>query len=161
MSEEEIGNFLKVLVAEDDPDDCLLIRRAVASSGSPYEMFFVQDGVQLMDFLYRRGSYTTNDEPPKPDLILLDLNMPRKDGREVLMEISENTELQQIPVVVFSTSNATCDRNLALKSGARQFITKPDTFRELEAIIASLAHLARKETDWKVSEEKSLSDRDQ
>lgn len=89
---EEKRDLIKVLVAEDDPDDCLLIRRAASSVGAPYDLFFVSDGVQLLDFLYRRGTYGSATKAPRPDLILLDLNMPKQDGRSALYQIKRTKD---------------------------------------------------------------------
>ena len=135
----ERRELISVLVAEDDPDDCLLIKKAVVGINAPYNLFFVSDGIQLLDFLYGRGAYHSSSKAPKPDLILLDLNMPKLDGRSALSLIKKDEELRNIPVVIFSTSSAPSDMEFTLELGARSFITKPSSFREFKSIVASLA----------------------
>lgn len=117
-----------ILVADDDPEDRLLIQEAFEECGIPTTLRFVADGEQLMDYLHRRGAYRERDSAPRPGLILLDLNMPRKDGREVLREVKSDVALWQIPVVVFTTSDAEDDVSRSYALGASAFITKPVTF---------------------------------
>lgn len=136
---DEGRDLFKILVAEDDPDDCLLIRKAVAGTKAPYDLFFVSDGLQLVDFLRRQGPYESDSKAPRPDLILLDLNMPKMDGRSALSLIKKDKELMNIPVVVFSTSSASSDRKLTMGLGARSFITKPSSFQEFKSIVLSLS----------------------
>lgn len=136
---KERSGFIRVLVAEDDPDDCLLIKKAVASINAPYHLFFVSDGLQLLDFLRRQGPYDSDSKAPKPDLILLDLNMPKLDGRGALSLIKKDKDLMHTPVVVFSTSSASSDMELTLRLGAKSFITKPSSFQEFKSILSSLA----------------------
>ncbi len=135
---DEGRELIKILVADDDPDDCVLVRKAVFRLKAPYDLFFVSDGVQLLDFLYGRGIYSS-PVPQRPDLILLDLNMPKLDGRAALSLIKKDKDLKCIPVVIFSTSNAPSDMEFTLKLGAKSFITKPGSFGEFKSIIASLA----------------------
>src|SRR5712675_1221054 len=94
-----------VLMAEDDSDDRLLVKDALQECSWNADLRFVSNGEELLDYLFRRGDYEKNDAP-RPGLILLDLNMPRKDGREVLREIKANPDLSQIPVVVMTASKA-------------------------------------------------------
>jgi CheY-like chemotaxis protein len=123
------------LIAEDDPDDRLLINEAFQESLVSNSVFFVQDGVELMDYLNRQGIYADPAVAPTPDLILLDLNMPRKDGREALAEIKSDPRLRYIPVVVLTTSKAEEDIMRSYDIGAASYITKPVTFDGLvEAI---------------------------
>ena len=135
---DEGKDLIKILVAEDDPDDRLLIRKAVAGIKAPFSLFFVSDGLQLLDFLCRRGPYGSDSKAPKPDLILLDLNMPKLDGRGALSLIKKDNDLMRIPVVVFSTSSAPSDMELTLRLGAKSFITKPSSFQEFKSILSSL-----------------------
>lgn len=114
-----------VVVADDDADDRLMIREAFEEAALPVELRFVEDGEQLMDLLQRRGAFR---ESPSPDLILLDLNMPRKDGREALHEIKSDPTFQQIPVVVLTTSQQEEDVQRSYQLGANSFIIKPVTF---------------------------------
>jgi CheY-like chemotaxis protein len=94
------------LIAEDDPDDRFLIKEAFQESLLTNSLYFVQDGVELLDYLRRQGKFANPVDAPPADLILLDLNMPRKDGREALAEIKSDPHLRYIPVVVLTTSKA-------------------------------------------------------
>lgn len=127
-----------ILMADDDEDDCLLAREALAASLLPIELRFVTDGEELMDYLYRRGKYAKEEKSPRPGLILLDLNMPKKDGREALQEIKEEPSLRQIPVVVMTTSKAQDDIYSIYDLGANSFITKPVTFSSLVEVMKTL-----------------------
>ncbi len=133
---DEERKLIKILVAEDDPDDRVLIRRAIVDIKAPYELFFVSDGLQLLDFLHRQGPYA---KTPRPDLVLLDLNMPRLDGRDALALMKKDNALRSIPVVVFSTSRASSDRELSSRLGAKYYITKPSSYTEFKSILSSLA----------------------
>ena len=95
---------INILIADDDPDDRLLLEEAWDEVSIAKSLYFVEDGEMLMDFLYHRGDYKIDDAFPRPDLILLDLNMPKKDGREALKEIKADATLRQIPVIVLTTS---------------------------------------------------------
>ncbi len=117
-----------ILLADDDPDDRLLTIRALKRSRLRNEIYTVEDGEELMDYLYRRGPYADPARSPRPGLILLDLNMPRKDGREALREIKSDPALWRIPVVVLTTSNAEADILRSYDLGVNAFITKPVTF---------------------------------
>jgi len=97
---------ITILVAEDDPDDRLLARQALEQSRLIGDLRFVEDGEELIDYLHHRGNYSDPGTSPRPGLILLDLNMPRKDGREALREIKSDPRLRDIPVVVLTTSKA-------------------------------------------------------
>ncbi|ACY49287.1 response regulator [Rhodothermus marinus] len=120
-----------ILLADDDPDDRLLTIRALKRSRLRNEIYTVEDGEELMDYLHRRGPYADPQRSPRPGLILLDLNMPRKDGREALQEIKSDPVLRRIPVVVLTTSNAEADILRSYDLGVNAFITKPVTFEEL------------------------------
>ncbi len=127
-----------ILMADDDEDDYLLAREALAESRLANYLYFVQDGEELMDYLYRRGKYEKASNAPRPGLILLDLNMPKKDGREALREIKSDPHLRQIPVVVLTTSKAEEDIYQIYDLGANSFITKPVTFSSLVDVIKTL-----------------------
>ncbi len=128
-----------ILMADDDEDDCLLAREALAESRLAFsDLHFVQDGEQLMDYLYQRGKYSNLHSSPRPGLILLDLNMPKKDGREALRQIKADANLRQIPVVVLTTSNAEEDIYRSYDLGANSFITKPVTFSGLVEVMKAL-----------------------
>jgi CheY-like chemotaxis protein len=126
------------LMADDDPDDRLLIREAFEESLIHNSIYFVEDGVELMDFLRNQDKYSDPLLAHSPDLILLDLNMPRKDGREALAEIKKDPQLRHIPVVVLTTSKAEEDIMRSYDIGAASYITKPVTFDGLVEAIRGL-----------------------
>ena len=128
-----------ILLAEDDPDDRMLTIRALKKNRLANEIRYVEDGEDLMDYLYGRGAYA-NEDPPRPGLILLDLNMPRKDGREALQEIKRDPELRRIPVVVLTTSQAEQDIIESYDLGVNAFVTKPVTFEGLAHSIDALGN---------------------
>ncbi len=130
---------VKILMADDDEDDCLLAQEALAESRLAISsLHFVQDGEQLMDYLYHRGKYSNLDLSPRPGLILLDLNMPKKDGREALKQIKADAKLRQIPVVILTTSKAEEDIYRSYDLGANSFITKPVTFSGLVEVMKTI-----------------------
>jgi two-component system, response regulator len=126
------------LMADDDPDDRLLINEAFQESLIANSIFFVEDGVELMDYLRHQNRFSNPVDAPTPDLILLDLNMPRKDGREALAEIKSDPHLRYIPVVVLTTSKAEEDIMRSYDIGAASYITKPVTFDGLVEAIRGL-----------------------
>ena len=128
-----------ILMAEDDSDDRLLARDALAESGQAAELRFVADGVELMEYLYRQKKFSNPDSAPRPGLIILDLNMPRKDGREALREIKANAELKKIPVVVMTTSTAEPDVEKIYELGANSFVSKPVAFHSLVGLMKAVA----------------------
>ena len=125
MSVPEHVEIIDVLLVEDDPGDVLLIKEAFADNKVRNRLHVVSDGVEAIEFLRRQGLY---GEAPTPDLILLDLNLPRKDGREVLAEIKGDGDLRQIPVVVLTTSKAEEDVLRSYKLHANAYVTKPVDF---------------------------------
>ena len=127
-----------ILMADDDPDDRDFARSAMDESRLANELRFVEDGEALLDYLYRRGRYADPKDSPRPGLILLDLNMPRKDGREALREIKGDPSLRHIPVVVLTTSKAEEDILRSYDLGANCFITKPVTFEGLVDVVKVL-----------------------
>ena len=129
---------IRILVAEDDADDRLMIKDAFEESrlGNPVD--FVEDGVQLMDYLLRQGEYANLGDCPYPGFILLDLNMPRKDGRTALKEIKANPILQRIPIIVLTTSKAEEDIVRTYNLGVNSFICKPVTFESLVEIVKTV-----------------------
>ncbi len=122
---------INILVADDDPDDRLMIKEALEEARLANGIDFVEDGVDLMDYLQRRGKHTDRPGSSNPDLLLLDLNMPRKDGREALEEIRADSDLKRIPVIVLTTSAAEEDIAQTYDLGASSFITKPVSFDDL------------------------------
>jgi CheY-like chemotaxis protein len=127
-----------ILMADDDPDDFFLARDALRESGIPNDFHLVADGEELMDYLYRRGKFMSLEDAPFPCLILLDLNMPRKDGREALMEIKMDPEFCRIPIVVFTTSGEEADISCSYELGASSYVTKPSRFDDLVEVMKNL-----------------------
>jgi CheY-like chemotaxis protein len=127
-----------ILLADDDEEDRMLACDALAESRLSNDITCVTDGEDLMDYLNHRGKYAPPAEAPRPGLILLDLNMPKKDGREALREIKSDPTLRQIPVVVMTTSKAHEDIFQCYDSGASSFISKPVTFEGLIEVMKGL-----------------------
>lgn len=128
---------ITVLMADDDADDCLLVKDAFSESRLNTVLRFVEDGEELMDYLLRRGGYVDPRLSPRPGIILLDLNMPKKDGREALREIKTDPELRAIPIVVLTTSKEDVDITQSYDLGASSFIIKPVTFNRLVSVVKS------------------------
>ena len=131
---------LTILYAEDDEDDRLLVAEALAESRLPNDLRFVTDGEELLDYLQLRGKYATAGAAPRPGLVLLDLNMPRKDGREALRAIRSDPALSRIPVVVLTTSKAEEDVARTYDLGATSYIVKPVGFERMVEVIQALGH---------------------
>jgi CheY-like chemotaxis protein len=129
---------LTILMADDDRDDCLLVKEAFAESRLLNDLRFVADGAELMDYLSHRGRYQDERSAPRPGLILLDLNMPRKDGREALKEIKSHRDFRRIPVVILTTSKEEEDILQSYDLGASSFITKPITFSGLMEAVQTM-----------------------
>jgi CheY-like chemotaxis protein len=128
-----------ILLADDDPEDRMLTRDALAESKCVNHLDTVGDGEELMEYLRRRGKYAHLNGVPLPGLILLDLNMPKKDGREALKEIKGDPHLRRIPVVVLTTSKAEEDIYRTYDIGVNSFITKPVKFEGLVAVMQTLS----------------------
>ncbi len=127
-----------VLMAEDDEEDRMLTREAWDESRIANDLRFVVDGEELMDYLYRRGRFGDPSDSPRPGLILLDLNMPKKDGREALHEIKTDPDLRRIPVVILTTSKAEEDVFRSYDLGASGYISKRLTLRSLIEVVEAL-----------------------
>ncbi len=127
-----------ILIGDDDADDRFLVEEALAECEPRYPLRFAQDGVEVMDYLHRVGPYADTTAYPTPGLILLDLNMPRKGGREVLREIRSDPRLRNIPVVVWTTSRAEEDLEGSYRDGANRCITKPSNFQEIQLMLRDL-----------------------
>jgi chemotaxis family two-component system response regulator Rcp1 len=130
-------NSVDILLVEDNPGDAHLARQGLRQCKIRNTLHVVDDGVKAMDFLHRRGEYVT---APRPDLILLDLNMPRKDGREVLHEIKGDASLQTIPVVILTTSRAQEDINKSYSFHANCYVTKPLELPQFLDVVKSIAN---------------------
>lgn len=126
---------ITILMADDDPDDRLLVEDAFVEIRLDNPLVFVEDGIELMDYLHRRGAYTHLASTPLPGLILLDLNMPKKSGREALKEIKADPVLHTIPIVILTTSSAEEDILASYDLGTNSFIVKPVTFDKLVEVI--------------------------
>jgi CheY-like chemotaxis protein len=127
-----------ILLADDDDEDRMLTCDALAESRLMNEVFWVTDGEDLMDYLRREGKYAPPAYAPRPGFILLDLNMPKKDGREALREIKADPKFRQIPIVVMTTSKAKEDVLQSYNSGASSYITKTVTFAGLVEVMKGL-----------------------
>ncbi len=127
-----------ILMADDDEDDILLTQKALHQGKLLNKLYCVQDGEALLDYLFHRGAYTDAEKAPRPGIILLDLNMPKKDGREALKEIKAHSDVKDIPIVVFTTSKAEEDIYRSYKLGVNSFITKPVTFERLVEVMQTL-----------------------
>jgi CheY-like chemotaxis protein len=130
---------VQILLADDDPDDRMLLADALAENGSAVQLDTVEDGEQLFDYLRRRGPFKKLAGAAPPTLILLDLNMPRKDGREALRELKADPALRRIPVVVLTTSRAEDDIRHTYDLGGNSFIIKPSSFGDLVEILKTLS----------------------
>ena len=139
---QQIAKSIVILMADDDYEDRMMVKDSWEESRLSNDLRFVEDGVQLMDYLERRGQYTNPGDSPRPGLILLDLNMPKMDGREALREIKASPNLRLIPVVIMTTSSAEEDILRSYDVGANSYITKPVSFEGLVQIVRQL------ETHW-------------
>ena len=126
---------IEILLVEDSPSDAEFTAEALKEAKVRNHLSLVEDGVQAMEFLRRQGRYT---KAPRPDLIMLDLNLPRKDGREVLAELKADEKLKMIPVVVLTTSRAEEDVLRAYQLHANCYITKPVDFQQFLSVVRSI-----------------------
>ncbi len=123
-----------ILIAEDDPDDRFLIEQAFQTNSLPGSLFFVEDGEELLDYLLGREKFAANG-PTVPECLLLDLKMPRKDGREALREIRQNPEFADLRIMVLSTSDSEDDKKYCKELGVTDYMTKPDSFTGLLELV--------------------------
>ena len=135
MSDEHIGRPIEILLVEDNPGDIRLTREGLKEGRIFNNLSVVEDGVEAMAFLRRKGEYA---DAPHPDLILLDLNLPKKDGREVLKEIKSDPKLRRIPVVILTTSRAQEDIMDTYDQHANCYITKPVDFDQFVNVVKSI-----------------------
>ncbi len=136
MSKEE--RLMTILMADDDEDDCIMTGEALKEAGVKNDMVFAQNGEELLDYLRHQGKYSQSDSAV-PDIILLDLNMPKMDGREALKELKGDLQLKKIPVIVLTTSKSMEDIVKTYDLGTNSFIVKPTTFKELVEIMNVLS----------------------
>jgi CheY-like chemotaxis protein len=127
-----------ILIADDDEEDRMLARDALEESRLANSLFFVHDGVELLDFLHRRGPFEDPSTSPRPGIILLDINMPRMTGLEALRDIKRDPSLRRIPVVILTTSRADEDIIRSYDLGVNSFISKPVTFDGLVDVMRLL-----------------------
>ena len=135
MNNSQIGAPIEILLVEDNPGDVRLAREALKENKVRNNLHVVEDGVLAMEFLRRQGNY---QNVPRPDLILLDLNLPKKDGREVLAEIKTDTDLKRIPVVMLTISKAEEDIVRAYDSHVNCYITKPIDLDQFIKVVRSV-----------------------
>lgn len=128
-----------ILMADDDPDDKILAKEALTENKLANDLYFVEDGEELLDYLNHRGKFN-KENAPRPGLILLDLNMPKMDGREALREIKSNENFRKIPVIVLTTSKAEEDILRTYELGVNSFISKPVTFDELVEVTRQIGN---------------------
>lgn len=126
---------VNILLVEDNPADARLIEEVFKDTNVKNRIFVVKDGVEAMDFLYNENNYV---DAPKPEIILLDLNLPRKDGREVLKEVKANEDLKSIPIVILTTSSAKEDVIRTYNNHANCYITKPVDFDQFLQVINAI-----------------------
>ena len=131
---------VKVLLADDDTEDRQLTQTAFIENRLVNELDCVEDGEELMEYLHRRGRYSNLQNVPLPQLILLDLKMPRKDGCEALKEIRADPDLRRIPIVILTASAAEGDIQLSYDLGANSYVTKPATFESLMELVKIINH---------------------
>jgi CheY-like chemotaxis protein len=124
-----------VLMADDDEDDCFLVDSAFREMAVAHDLRFVGDGKELLDYLLNKGDFADPETFPKPDLILLDLNMPRIDGREALVKIKSDPQLREIPILILSTSKEERDIALSRETGASSFLSKPADFEKFAEML--------------------------
>jgi CheY-like chemotaxis protein len=134
----DIEEKKNILIAEDDEDHFLLIREALVAAALEVNVFQVKDGVELLDFLLHQGNYRDSARFPKPTLILLDLNLPKKDGRWALKEIKTHPQLKSIPIVALTTTQQEEDITFCYREGANAFVRKPAGFKDLVHAMKSL-----------------------
>ncbi len=126
---------VSILLAEDDEDDFVLVEEALREAGLANKLYWVRDGEELVEYLRRQGDYASLESSPRPGLIILDLNMPRMDGREALREIKSDPALRSIPVVVLTTSRSDEDAIRSYDLGVNSFIRKPVQFSDFVEMI--------------------------
>ncbi|HTJ48840.1 MAG TPA: response regulator [Cyclobacteriaceae bacterium] len=131
--------MINILMADDDPDDRMLMKEALEENNLPNTIDFVEDGSELMDYLYNKGRFLL-EKTIRPGLIFLDLNMPKIDGREALRIIKSDPLLRRIPVIVLTTSKAEEDIATTYDLGVNSFISKPARFADLVKVTRDIGH---------------------
>jgi len=126
---------LKVLLVEDNPDDVTIVKRAMRKSDLKCDLYVASDGEEALDMLARKGDF---EDTPRPDLILLDINLPKINGLEVLAKIKQDDQLKRIPVIVLTISEREEDMARAYDSGAASYMTKPVDSKDFERLIQTV-----------------------
>jgi CheY-like chemotaxis protein len=129
---------LTVLLVEDNPRDVRLTQRAFQQAGLPHDLRVVRDGDEALAYLHREGAYKEAETAPRPDVILLDLNLPRMGGHELLREVKQDNHLRQVPIIVLTTSERPDDVRLAYDAGANAYLLKPVEFSRFTEVIGQL-----------------------
>lgn len=124
-----------ILMVDDDAEDCMLVRDAIRETGRRCELRFVRDGEELDEYIHRTGEYEQAGAAPRPDLILMDLKMPRKDGRDTLRDLKADASWRRIPVIVLTSSAAEDDVDFCYSLGVNSYFRKPSNFRDLVALL--------------------------
>ena len=124
-----------ILLVEDDEGHAVLITRALEDVEVPKRIYWVTDGEEALDYLFHRGTYTDMDKSPRPDLIILDLRLPKRDGQEVLQEIKKSEELRHIPVVILTNSMNEEDEVQAYSNYVNSYLHKPTNFRDFSGLV--------------------------
>ena len=138
MTNKHSGESIVILMADDDADDRFLAEDALREAHLSNELRFVCDGQELMDYLCRKGKYADPELSPRPGVILLDLNMPRKDGREAIEEIKRDPDLKCIPIIVLTTSKSDEDILRSYNMGVCGYVTKPVSFSGLIEVMKTI-----------------------
>ena len=131
-------NTERILVAEDDPQDAFFLKREFGKAGVPITLHFVHDGQEVIDYLEGKGIFADRQTYPMPDLVLLDLKMPRLNGFDVLGWLRKQAGLKRLPVIIFSSSAELVDINRAYDLGANSYLVKPHAVEELSALVNRL-----------------------
>ena len=129
---------LTVLLVEDNPRDVRLTQRAFAQASIPHELRVVRDGDDALTYLHRQGAYADPTTSPRPDVVLLDLNLPRMSGHELLRQIKQDSRYKQMPIIVLTTSGRSDDVRLAYEAGANAYLLKPVEFSRFTNVIEQL-----------------------
>lgn len=129
---------LTVLLVEDNPRDVRLTQRAFKQAGLPHELRVVRDGDEALAYLHREGAYTSPELSPRPDVILLDLNLPRMGGHELLRQVKQDVHFKQVPIIVLTTSGRPDDVRLAYETGANAYLLKPVEFSRFTDVIGQV-----------------------
>jgi CheY-like chemotaxis protein len=129
---------LTVLLVEDNPRDVRLTQRAFQQAGLPHDLRVVRDGDEALAYLHREGAYKDTETAPRPDVILLDLNLPRMGGHELLREVKQDSRFKQVPIIVLTTSERPDDVRLAYDAGANAYLLKPVEFNRFTEVIGQL-----------------------